>query len=148
LSVTPVQNVANIDFQATTRGGRRMDAILKGKAAFRTTTVGVSETIGQIGNQCGVFGLPVVLISTVVSGMAGSISSMADSRCWKCLPSEYAFYALKLPAGRHTIECRRYVYFELAHQSKKEVSIKDDKDMVVFFAPPPLIGLYSEHLLK
>jgi tetratricopeptide (TPR) repeat protein len=144
LTETSFFDVADIEFQATTRGGRRMDAILDGQAAFRSTTVGVGSLITEIGdNVGGLAGLGVVLLGVAVQAAGGAVSPEADTRCWQTLPRAYDIHALTLPEGNHTIEFQQYTYFERTHARTKHITIADSKDMAVIFAPPPTAGFYS-----
>jgi tetratricopeptide (TPR) repeat protein len=88
---------ADIAFQATTRGGRQVDAILDGKAAFKTSASDISNTAGtvgwvgaglalQTGNKkvAGVAAL-AALASVVASSASESTRPAADVREWEQL---------------------------------------------------------------
>lgn len=102
----------DLTYQATTRGGRVMDHILKGKAVFKSTTqaVGTGAIIAGAGvaiagdsNASRNVGLGLVaagLISTIVSA---ATTPAADTRQWNNLPNLLSFVALKLPPGQHTL---------------------------------------------
>ena len=138
-------NLADIDFQATTRGGRRMDAILNGKAAYRSTTLGVGSTITEIGNNAGGFvGLGVALVGVAVQGVAGAMTPEADTRCWETLPEYFAVYAVHAPPGEHKVVIKRRAYFETLDEREHILTINDERKSAVLFAPPCLAGLYSE----
>ncbi|ACL04921.1 TPR repeat-containing protein [Desulfatibacillum aliphaticivorans] len=129
-------NVAEVDFQATTRGGRRMDAILNGQAAFRQTTLGVGEAITEIGNQAGgVVGLGVALVGAAIQGAAGAVNPEADTRCWQNLPAKYELYAFSLPPGEHQATFQQYIYFQKC-ELKKSFVLESENDVAVLFAPP------------
>jgi len=136
-------STVDVDFQATTRGGRRMDAILRGKAASRTTTRGLGESLTQAGsNVGGVPGLGVALVGALVQGAAGAMTPEADTRCWQSLPKYYQIYTLRLPYGRHEVQGAHYVYFQKKTEFRHEFSLVDGKDMAVIIVPPPLYGAY------
>lgn len=109
--ITPdVREAADIAFQATTRGGRPVEAILKGKAQFKDVTGTVSNVAGQVGvnlalqgaysgdsdiANAGLAGLGVSLISGVFSA---ATTPAADTRYWGTLPaSVYITLADTLP---------------------------------------------------
>jgi tetratricopeptide (TPR) repeat protein len=84
---------ADIGFQATTRGGRPVDAILQGKAAFKDNATDVAtaaNVVGQLGairgghggDTLGVIGL---LGSMAASSAAGAAQAQADIREWEQL---------------------------------------------------------------
>lgn len=133
----------DLEFQATTRGGRRMDAILRGKAASRTTTRGVGQALTEAGGNVGGYvGLGVALVGGAVQGAAGSMTAEADTRCWQTLPKRYEIYAFTLPHGDHQISGAHYVYFQRMEEFRHEFALTDDRDIAVFVTPPPAHGLY------
>lgn len=140
-----VPNIADMEFQATTRGGRHMDAILNGKAAFRSTTVGVGSVITEIGNNVGgVAGLGVALIGAVVQGVGGSVTPEADTRCWQLLPEQFTVIPLNMDVGEHTITSSHYVYFERVKPVTRSFNIQNADDFAVIVLPPCESGLFSE----
>ena len=144
LNSIPISNVADIEFQATTRGGRRMDAILQGKAAFRSTTVDIGRFITDVGNQTGgLVGLGLVVIGAITQGVGGAVTPEGDTRSWKTLPQSYVVFALNLPEGEHTIQLEQDLYFEARNKIVRTITIRDKNDMTVVFGAPSLVGLYS-----
>jgi len=144
-TAAPVKDIADVDFQAGTRGGRRMDAILNGQAAFRDTTVQTGAVITEIGNNVGgIGGLAVALIGAAVQGAGGAINPEADTRCWRTLPSSFSVYALNLPPGAHEIVFRQNIYFEQKKETKREIVLYPENDMAVVIAPSGLMGMYPE----
>jgi tetratricopeptide (TPR) repeat protein len=138
-----LSSTVDVDFQATTRGGRRMDAILRGKAASRATTRGLGESLTQAGNNVGgVGGLGVALVGAIVQGTAGAMTPEADTRCWQSLPKYFQIYALKLPYGQHELRGAHYVYFEKKTEFRHEFSLVNETDMATVIVPPPLYGAY------
>ena len=149
LVVPPERGLADLQHQATTRGGRQMDAVLRGKASFKRTTSSIGASITEAGNQAGgLGGLAVALIGATVQGVAGSVSPEADTRCWKTLPAQYSIYALELPPGEHTLVSRQFLYFEERARVEQKLVIGDDKRLAVAFAPPTVMGAYSDQCLK
>jgi hypothetical protein len=122
-----------------------MDAILNGKVAFRSTTVGVGDSILQAGNNVGgEAGLAIALIGAAVQGIGGAMTPEADTRCWKTLPCHFDVYALDLPPGRHAIGSQPRLYFDRGEAVTREFFLKTTNDVAVVFLPPGPVGLYSE----
>lgn len=103
----PLRPYDNLNYQATTRGGRVMDYVLANKAVFKSAT----DTAGNVAlisgavvaqnrhNQEAALGLLAFgLVSKIVS--AATIPA-ADTRCWNNLPQYLSFAAIELPPGRH-----------------------------------------------
>lgn len=97
----------DLNFQATTRGGRVMDHILANKAVFKSTTdaVGTAALIsgavlaGSRNNQdVGLGLLAAGLLGKIVSS---ATTPAADTRCWETLPQYLSFAAVELPPGTH-----------------------------------------------
>lgn len=90
---------ADIGFQATTRGGRPVDAILNGKASFKDTSQDVAKvahTASQIGFQVaaltgnrdmGNLGLLGMFAGLVAQGASNATQAQADIREWDQLPN-------------------------------------------------------------
>jgi len=99
----------NLNYQATTRGGRVMDHILGNKAVFKgtTDTVGNVAFLGAVvaadqhsrqGNEAAVGLAAIGLISKLASA---ATTPRADIRAWDNLPQFLSFAALKLAPGDH-----------------------------------------------
>jgi len=103
----------DLNFQATTRGGRVMDHVLANKAVFKSTT----DTIGNVGliGGAGVLAATGGRNSTanqvgaglMVAGLLSKIASAAttpeaDVRCWEQLPQFLALGQFRLSPGQHT----------------------------------------------
>lgn len=100
----------DLNYQATTRGGRVMDHILGNKAVFKQTTdtVGDVALIGALGTaeygrgrdaDTAALGLAAVgLISKLASA---ATTPEADTRTWNNLPQYLSFGALELAPGEH-----------------------------------------------
>jgi tetratricopeptide (TPR) repeat protein len=145
----PIDNTADLVFQATTRGGRQMDAILKGKASFKNTTVTAGRVVTEAGNAAGgVVGLGMALLGAAVQGMGGAVSPEADTRCWETLPAELHVYALKLADGPHEVTCSRYVYFEKVSLLARRFELSPSKKLAVAIAPPSMSSRYSAQALR
>ncbi len=85
---------ADINFQATTRGGRPFDAVLGGKASFKEGAQNVAQVanvvsqvgLGFGGREGGNLGLFGMFAGMVAQGVAASTQAQADIREWEQLP--------------------------------------------------------------
>lgn len=116
--VGPPQITDSIYFQASTRGGRELDAILGRQAFFKDVT----GTVGDIGLMAGtvvlldglddedngqaVVGAGILAAGLVAYGLSSLAQSRADTRAWKSLPDALGFMPIRTQAGNHTIEVR------------------------------------------
>ena len=144
LSVAPCDDV---NFQATTRGGRVMDHVLANKAVFKsaTDTAGNAAIIAggilaasQQGqhNAGDEVGLGLMLAGLASKLISSATTPQADTRTWDNLPQFISFATALLPAGTHTVT----VEFEAAGgkaQSNltKTVAVNiaaADRDKVIF----------------
>jgi len=102
----------DINFQATTRGGRVMDCILKSKAVFKSSTdtvgdvaiaagAGTAVTAGSYGNAGGYAALGMMVFGLISKTVSAAANPAADVRCWDNLPAYLSFKAIALPPGRH-----------------------------------------------
>jgi tetratricopeptide (TPR) repeat protein len=107
----PIAPTDDVNFQATTRGGRVMDHILGNKAVFKSTT----ETVGNAALVGGLVtasasnnrttqqvGLGVALVGLASKLISSAATPEADVRSWDNLPQFLSFAAVSLPVGRHT----------------------------------------------
>ncbi|MBU2257594.1 MAG: hypothetical protein KJ926_00565, partial [Candidatus Omnitrophica bacterium] len=118
----------DILYQASTRGGRLMDGILKGKAQFKETTAQISYQLSQMSQQMsnqanqlqmqastsGTYsnagaGASYAAAGLAVISLAFAIGSAmanpaADVRHWSLLPAEIRVIPMKLPVGLHHIQ--------------------------------------------
>jgi tetratricopeptide (TPR) repeat protein len=104
--------IEDIFYQATTRGGREIDKILKGKAEFRSTTAGISSaladtsvTFSQMGGSGTIAGVGVG-ISAIAAFAAFKARPQADTRYWSSLPDIVhirTFSSKAMPAGEGVV---------------------------------------------
>jgi hypothetical protein len=108
LAVAPCDD---LNFQATTRGGRVMDHVLGNKAVFKTTTdvVGNVALIGGLGTAAlsrdrtaQEVGLGIAAVGLVSKIISAATVPEADTRTWDDLPQFISFADMTLPAGQHT----------------------------------------------
>jgi hypothetical protein len=97
----------DLNFQATTRGGRVMDHILANKAVFK----GATDTAGNAALLSGAIvaqnrntqevGLGLLAFGLVSKIVSATTATAADTRGWDNLPLYLSFAALELPPGSH-----------------------------------------------
>ena len=100
--------IDDLNYQATTRGGRVMDHVLENKAVFKSAT----DNFGNAALMSGVIvgshrGSQEVGLGLVAAGLLSKVVSAAttpraDTRSWENLPQYISFTALDLPPGPHT----------------------------------------------
>ena len=108
LAVAPCDD---LNFQATTRGGRVMDHVLGNKAVFKRTTdvAGDVALIGGLGTAAlsrdrtaQEVGLGIAAVGLVSKLISAATVPEADTRTWDDLPQFISFASMSLPAGQHT----------------------------------------------
>ncbi len=143
----------DLNYQATTRGGRVMDYILGNKAVFKRTTNTVGDT-ALIGSAIAADNIyrrdggksrdaENAAIALGAIGLIGKIASAAttphaDIRAWDNLPQRLSFAALRLPLGEHAATLD---FFDSAGRKlpalTQQLTIKVDdvaQDTVVFLS--------------
>lgn len=132
--------IADINFQATTRGGRAMDEVLSNKAAVKTGLKASKNVLILVGFSClasmGSNAKANIVLASVGGGciLAGltfhvigeCINSSADIRCWKNLPGELLIMPLYLPEGEHGITVRGYEKWDNVVSLRTSLAIKPD----------------------
>lgn len=91
LGSTPLVRAADINFQATTRGGRKFDAIMNGKVNFKSTMNTVSDVAATatslLSDQLGPVGSVLGLLGAFgVGAAADATKTQVDVRYWDSLP--------------------------------------------------------------
>ncbi|MBN9409980.1 MAG: hypothetical protein J0H69_12595 [Burkholderiales bacterium] len=89
---------ADVGYQATTRGGRAIDAVLGGKASFKEGAQNVADVAGTVGNvgmqvamqtgsrDAASLGMLGMFAGLVAQGVSASTQAQADIREWEQLP--------------------------------------------------------------
>lgn len=149
----PVAATDDLNFQATTRGGRVMDHILGKKAVFKSTTdtIGNAAIIGGAltaiaadQNATRNVGLGIALAGLVSKAISAATKPDADTRCWDNLPQFLSFAALPLPPGPHTarVEFLDGVGQPIASLTKTvQINVPATGDKVVFVSDTSLPNL-------
>ncbi len=108
----------SVTYQAMTRGGRELDAILGRQAFFKSA----SGTVGGIGILAGSVilidglddsdsgqawvGAGVLAAGAAVSGLSALAQPQADTRAWRTLPDALGFLPIRNPSGAAAIEVK------------------------------------------
>jgi tetratricopeptide (TPR) repeat protein len=139
--VTAAGAYDDLNFQATTRGGRIMDYVLENKAVFKaaTDTVGDVALIGGVvaasnrrSQDVGLGLIAAGLLSKIVSA---ATTPAADTRAWDNLPQYLSFAAVQLPPGQHTavVEFLNEQQQPIAALTKTiTINVVETRDTVVF----------------
>ena len=99
----------DLAYQATTRGGRVMDHIMKNKVVFKTTSKDVGKVllVAAVAAASQKDGGPAAAVLLILGGAAYGMSYLAnpacDIRAWWNLPQYLAFVSLSLPAGDYHV---------------------------------------------
>ncbi len=100
----------DVNFQATTRGGRVMDHVLANKAVFKSTA-DTAGTVAIIGGAIAAtsnnrttqqVGLGVALAGLASKLISAATTPEADVRAWDNLPQFLSFAVVPLSVGQHT----------------------------------------------
>jgi hypothetical protein len=141
LAVAPCDDV---NFQATTRGGRVMDHVLANKAVFKgaTSVAGDVALIGGLTTAAAsnnrttqTVGLGIALAGLISKGISAATTPEADTRTWDNLPEFISFATVRLPPGENlvTVEFLNAAGNADARLTKTlTVNIVPDRDKVVF----------------
>lgn len=140
----PVAPCDDLNFQATTRGGRVMDHVLANKAVFKSTT----DKLGDVALIGGLttaavsqdrtaqnIGLGVALFGLISKGISSATTPEADTRAWDNLPRFISFATLNLAPGEHvvTVEFNDAAGTPFSNLTKTiTVNVPADRDKVVF----------------
>src|SRR5690606_4338853 len=90
----PLPPIESVYWQATSRGGRPVDAIIEGKAAFANTTADLGRDLAQLGvaarvmapaagGSTGQVGNTLALIGVASMALSSQVKPRADTRYWK-----------------------------------------------------------------
>lgn len=111
-------SLEDLFFQASTRGGRAVDHILKGKAAFRDAfsdqhealsalsgagMITASVVSGRRSGDVATIAASIGISATIAAAMAARVDARADTRAWNNLPERIFAKAFDLKPGRYQI---------------------------------------------
>ena len=137
---SPMGEFGDINYQATTRGGRKMDGVLGRQALYK----GVTNTVGDsVMIAAGAVPSPVVALGLLAAGgimklVAVLMHPEADIRYWGNLPYEFEIVPLKLPLGNHVLTLAKKDGAKLAPIASRNARLDSgDSFTVVHFRPVP-----------
>ncbi|NQT92563.1 MAG: PDZ domain-containing protein [Lentisphaerae bacterium] len=107
-----IQGVCETAFQATTRGGRRMDNVLRTQAEFKSISDGVGDVLlDSFDDVGGTAGLVMLGVGLLAKGVSAAANPAADVRQWRTLPHALHAIPMKLRPGRHECVVEEYADF-------------------------------------
>ena len=145
-------NLGDVEFQATTRGGRLMDNILKDQAtakAVMKTSGNVLFVAGGVIFLAGVRSLGSLPVGVTLMGVGGGcfvaggvvhliggmINPAADGRFWRNLPAQLYIIPLTLPVGKHQIMIQGFRNFDAAGIAMYNIDVKEKAGVSVIHLP-------------
>ena len=151
-SIVP-QKLGDINFQATTRGGREMDNILASKADFKqdmknfqavsigisgifftaaAATFDTSKEMLIVSGSLAAVGVAFLALDGVFYCFYDKTDPRADIRSWKTIPGQLNVMPLCLTKGKHSITARGYVGGDAFARCEFSLEIPDDERMSTF----------------
>jgi hypothetical protein len=142
----------DVYFQAATRGGREVDAILAGQARFKESTdvagdllifggaVAAIEGLDRDDDTLAGIGGLVALAGLIAKGFSASTKPEADVRTWDNLPDRLHIFSIDVLPGVHTI---RADVFASGGEKLADVEVENywigegDTDRVLLLAAVP-----------
>jgi tetratricopeptide (TPR) repeat protein len=131
--VGSTQLAGDVYFQATTRGGRTMDAILAGKAAYKSgaAAVGigalaVAHDLPKREGNAALLGGAALLLSSL------AVNAEADTRHWTTLPARVQLFRADVPPGRHDVEIVPSSGWRVSGPRVQTVTVESSKDLLVY----------------
>lgn len=105
-----IQGVCDVSFQATTRGGRLMDNVLKSQAEFKEMTDGLGDSLINHSDDVSdpTAQLALLAIGLISKGVSAATNPEADIRQWATLPDTLQVLPLKLEPGAHQCLVEEY----------------------------------------
>jgi hypothetical protein len=106
-----IHGVADVRFQATTRGGRIMDNVLKSHAEFKGFTSSLGDSlISSAADNRNDAGSALMLLAAglIAKGVSAAAHAAADIRQWGTLPDSLQIVPLTLAPGQHRYAVQEY----------------------------------------
>ena len=134
------QRMGDMNYQASTRGGRMMDGVLKDKADFKDDLQSYSDTANRSSDAfhgAGLSGDPFAkTVGTVMGSFAGfigvafsrasgAVDAHADIRSWRTLPGQLDVLPLRMSPGCHDVVLRGYVSGKAVVEKKVRLAVPD-----------------------
>ena len=145
-------NLGDVNYQATTRGGRLMDNVLADKALAKKgmeVTKNVFLILGSglvlagthtlnnlpVGLSLLGAGLGCYLIGGTAWIVGYYINPAADARYWRNLPGQFYVVPLKLPAGKHKVAFSGYWRSDRVSLAMYDIEVDPDRPLNIFHLP-------------
>lgn len=142
----------DLNFQATTRGGRVMDYILGRKAVFKDTTQAIGDVAftgaaiaadqiykrnGKRNHDAENAAVALAAIGLFSQAASAAADASADTRTWDNVPQKLSFASLRLAPGEHEVRIRFYDSPEATRPLHSQVVLitvppEQDRAIVVF----------------
>lgn len=105
----------SLSYQATTRGGRKVDGFLQGKAIYKDTSFVTGYLLLEVASALADADQGGAAAAAAVIGLVAMISSAAanpeaDIRQWEFVPEGYYLVAETLPPGEHALSIDNRAY--------------------------------------
>ena len=153
-----MNNLGDIDFQATTRGGRLMDNILADKAAAKqamNSMHGILTIVGLYMCYYGILTMPFPPVGLGFLGAGGGclvlgftchiigsfMNPKADGRYWKNLPGQLYVVPMNLPPGKHSLMLTGFKHSDRISSSLFNIEVPETRDVSVIHLPMMRQGL-------
>lgn len=136
--------LADIDYQAQTRGGQAMEGIREGKAVLKEVTGVAGVVLLNEGlNDSGAGGRDKAIAGGVLMLLSLLTSATADTRHWETLPQTVQALTAEVPPGRHEVRIEFYRPGGARIPSMSRtvtVEVRDGRDSILLFRsmPPPV----------
>ena len=148
--------LGDVNYQATTRGGRLMDNVLQGKAdvkenfktAANTSLVlsGICFAAGSAlasGNEylaiaslcCYGAGVCCLVLDVAFMWAHEDVDANADTRSWQTLPGQLNVLPLNLPTGKRQLKVRGYICGDVMMERILDVDVPDDGKTAIVHVP-------------
>ncbi len=118
-----ISGVADIGFQASTRGGREMDNVLASQAQFKSFSHNLGNAMFAAAGSTDNASAQLVLIGAglISHGIGAATNVKADIRSWKMLPDNISVIPLNLTPGVHKVRIDCYDnYLQLSKTIEKD----------------------------
>ena len=137
-----IRGFADIQYQATTRGGRAMDNVLADQATFKRTASEMGNAFFDAAGDTADPNLALALLfmGAVSHGISAATNVQADTRCWKTLPEHIAVLPLQLTPGLHSVRIDCYDSCLNLNRSVDYEIVANDSDFQFFSLVIPTIG--------
>ncbi|MEN8149808.1 MAG: hypothetical protein ABFS86_08290 [Planctomycetota bacterium] len=133
-----LRGFADLGYQSSTRGGRKMDNVLANQAAFKGATEDIGGALIDSANTGNAYAdLTLLAVGGIVSLIGSAANPAADIRSWQTLPYEFQIVPLTLGPGVHETTLTGYRYYSPIGQKTIRMEIPDGS---VFHVEHVMIG--------